>query len=49
MSPDPGHMILYDRMLPALPADSYRIVAKTDVDVLDPGRAATRECAPRRP
>lgn len=37
MSPDPGHMILHDRMLPALPADSYRIVAKTDVDVLDPG------------
>lgn len=33
MSVSPGHMVLYDRMQPALPADSYRIQARTDVQV----------------
>lgn len=33
MSVKPGHMVLYDRMQPALPADNYRIQARTDVQV----------------
>lgn len=33
MSVRPGHMVLYDRMQPALPADNYRIQARTDVQV----------------
>ncbi|HSH76686.1 MAG TPA: hypothetical protein VLA09_13445 [Longimicrobiales bacterium] len=36
MSPDPGHMVLHDVMQPALPADNYRIRARTDVSVVDP-------------
>lgn len=33
MSVTPGHMVLYDRMQPALPADSYRVEASTEVEV----------------
>lgn len=33
MSVKPGHMVLYDRMQPALPADNYRIKAQTNVRV----------------
>ncbi len=33
MSVKKGHMVLYDRMQPALPADNYRIRAETDVEV----------------
>lgn len=33
MSVDPGHMVLYDRMRPALLADNYRIRASTEVRV----------------
>jgi hypothetical protein len=33
MSVKKGHMVLYDRMQPALPADNYRIRAATDVTV----------------